>query len=989
MLNLRRFTFFAALMVATTGVLARSVNFYVSSDGGAVARGTRLDPFATLVAARAAVRRLKNRSGLPSGGVTVWVRGEFHLAESFQLGPEDGGEPDKPVVYRSWGRKPVRLSGGQQLPANAFSPTASDRLPKEAVGNVLVADLASLGITNTGGFPTVFRGYAAVSELFVNDTRMQLARWPNEGWAATPLNKIIRKGSRPRNGDKTNIPGIIEYTGDRPSRWTQAKDMRLHGYWCYDWYDEALPIGSIDLKTRQITFATPHYYGVGGGNPPPRRWRAINLLEELDIPGEFFIDREAGKLYLWPPGPLAGARVVLSVLQTPIIQVTGASHLAIRGFTLENCVKTAIKVLDGESVRIEACLVRNVGESAIDVNGGKGHRVAACDVHDTGARGITIAGGDRRQLIPAGHVAENNHVWRFSRRQQTYAGAIHVQGVGNTVRHNLLHDAPHTAIFLGGNDHVVEYNTVHHVCMETDDCGAFYKGRNPSSRGNTIRYNFWHHVGSPRGHGNNAVYFDDGDGGDTVFGNVFFRCGEPANGTMAAVFSHGGHDLDIHNNVFVECKRAIGASPWSDGRWKGMLKGATYQTRLLKEVDITKPPYTTRYPKLVGYMDYTNAPRRHRAERNVVVMSGQFYCGNYDVADSFVTDSDPGFEDIDEGDFALRNDAIVFEEIPDFQPIPFAKIGLVKSALRPDPIREAWDYEPPKQLPAITRHAPKAPKAAIKPPETAGKPPKTERKPSRRGKWLSAITRRAPEPPKAVKPPKAARKPSRRGRWLSAITRRAPEPPEAAGKPPKAAPKPLEGGKPPVIKPASCQISCPPAEILAKGTWPVPTILITQDVQGHDAKPTSQARVMCFGGVLRIVVENDVPAGSNLKNNAWGGDAIEIALLRAKPKQGEPIAVLRGYPTGKFEVGTAKDAAAAPVWRQDSSVAYAAKVVAPTFWRCVWAIPLADLGYDPAKDKLFSFNISVRKAKTNLWQMLWGTNGHSYDAPKAATLQLP
>ncbi|MBT7162392.1 MAG: hypothetical protein HN904_06405, partial [Victivallales bacterium] len=121
MLNLRRFTFFAALMVATTGVLARSVNFYVSSDGGAVARGTRSDPFATLVAARDAVRRLKNRSGLPSGGVTVWVRGEFHLAESFQLGPEDGGEPDKPVVYRSWGRKPVRLSGGQQLPANAFS----------------------------------------------------------------------------------------------------------------------------------------------------------------------------------------------------------------------------------------------------------------------------------------------------------------------------------------------------------------------------------------------------------------------------------------------------------------------------------------------------------------------------------------------------------------------------------------------------------------------------------------------------------------------------------------------------------------------------------------------------------------------------------------------------------------------------------------------------------------------------------------------------
>jgi hypothetical protein len=889
--------------------MARPANLYVSSDADADGVGSRFRPFQTLEQARDAIRALRQDRGLPADGVNVWVRGEFMLAKSFELGAEDGGEKDARIVYQAWGRKPVRLGGGQRIPASAFTKSTSDRLPAEAAGHVVEADLKALGITDTGSFPKVFRGYAAVSELFFNDARLQLAQWPNEGW--TTVEKIIKKGSAPRNGEKTNIPGIIQYAGDRPSRWTKAKDLRLHGYWCFDWYDEALPVKTIDPETHQITFDAPHFYGVRQGNPPPRRWRAINLLEELDMPGEFFIDRDSGTLYVWPPAELAGARIVLSTLKDPIIHIAEASNVTIRGFVLENCVRSAIRVENGETVAVEACLVRNVGEDGIQVEGGKGHRVEACDVHDTGAEGITAVAGDRKTLTPAGLVVENNHVWRFARRQQTYAGGVRIGGVGNTARHNLVHDAPHTAIFLSGNDHVVEYNTIHHVCMETDDCGALYKGRNPSSRGNVIRWNFWHHVGSPRGHGNNAVYFDDGDGGDTVFGNVFFRCGEPAKGTMGAVFSHGGHDLAVNNNVFVECKRAIGASPWSNSRWKSSLKGDTYQTRLLKDVDITKPPYTTRYPELVGYMDYTDAPRRSQAERNVVVMGGQFYCGNYDVENNLVTNTDPGFVDIDGGDFALRKDSMVYKMVPGFEPIPFDKMGLVKSSLRPNPVQEKWDYEPAKQLPAITLHAPKAP-----------------RPPAKRGERT-------------------------------------------------------------VVKAASCQISCPPAEILAKGQWPVPPVTIAQDVSGHDEKPTSQVRVMCSEGVLRVVIENDVPKGSNLKNASWGGDAVEIALLRAKPAKGEKIVVLRGYPTGKLEVGSAADAAAEPVWRKEHKVAYAAKIDSPTRWSCAWTIPLADLGYDAETDKQFAFNVTVRKADSNLWQMLWGTGGHSYDAANAALLELP
>ena len=124
-----------------------------------------------------------------------------------------------------------------------------------------------------------------------------------------------------------------------------------------------------------------------------------------------------------------------------------------------------------------------------------------------------------------------------------------------------MHDAPHMAIGISGNDHVFEYNIVHDVCTASDDAGALYKGRNPSCRGNVIRYNFWQDIGSPMGHGTAAVYFDDGDGGDTVFGNVFFRCGHPGRGSFGTVFSHGGHDNVAENNIFIECKRALGSAP--------------------------------------------------------------------------------------------------------------------------------------------------------------------------------------------------------------------------------------------------------------------------------------------------------------------------------------------------------------------------------------------------------------------------------------------
>lgn len=686
----------------------RPIRLYVSPEGDDAWSGKLPDPrpdrsdgpLATLERAR---EILRHRG--PAGPATVVVRGgTYPRQQPFLLGPQDSGAPGALVTWQAAPGEEVRLTGGLVLPGEAFAPVDDpailSRLKPVARDRVLQVDLADLGVPLPSGFSDRFRGWPAAPELFFDDQRLTPARWPNQGWAHVA--RIVESGARPRDGDESGRVGIFEYAEDDPGRWNAASGVWLQGYWCYDWYDETIRVHAIDPISRRITLAQPHLYSLMQGNPSPRRYRALNLLEELDEPGEYVLDHATGRLYLWPPRDCGQARVALSTLDAPILSVEGASDLVLRGFVVEVGLGDGIAVRDGSRVAVQACTVRNLRQRGIRVEGGDHHRVEACDVHDVGTEGIVLAGGDRRTLTPAGHEAVNNHVWRFSRLQFTSAYGLVLGGVGNRAAHNLIHDAPHQAVMVGGNDHLFELNVVHHVCTETDDCGALYKGRNPSCRGNLIRHNLWHHVGSPMGHGNAAVYFDDGDGGDAVIGNLFYCCGEPGKGSFGTIFSHGGHDNLAENNVFVECRRPLGSSPWADPLWRETVQGGAdcfWTEKLRQEVDITQAPFTTRYPELVGFMEAQPAERRvNRARLNLMVRCGGVSSGNWQVPDkeNWSTDEDPGFVDDAAGDFRLRPDSPVYTRLAGFQPLPLEQVGLRPDGLRPGPLPDPWAVGAPE-----------------------------------------------------------------------------------------------------------------------------------------------------------------------------------------------------------------------------------------------------------------------------------------------------
>ena len=467
---------------------ASRTDFFVAPNGRDANRGTKALPFATLRRARDAVRRLSRSGGLLQGGVTVWLRGgAYPLASTLKLTERDSGTADAPVVYRGYPGETARVMGGPIVPASAFGPvtdaSVSQRLDASARGKVLEADLKALGVTDLGPpWPATFLGYAGWPELFFGGRPMALARWPNEGLARVA--KVVEQGSVPRYGDTSNRPGKFAYDGGRPARWLHADDAYLNGYWCYKWYAQCIRVAAIDPDAKTITFAAPALYGVGG--PSGGEYYALNLLEELDSPGEYYLDRSSGMLYFWPPKPLGGAQVALSTLQAPMVTLTNASHVTIRDLIFEVSRGMAATINGGSDNLIAACTIRNIATEAISVSGGERNGVAACEMYNMGGGGISLNGGDRNTLTPCGNYADNNHIHDYARLFRTHHDAINLNGVGCRASHNSIHDAPHHAMDFGGNDHVVEFNEVYRVCMETDDAGGIYTGRNWSVQGNVI-----------------------------------------------------------------------------------------------------------------------------------------------------------------------------------------------------------------------------------------------------------------------------------------------------------------------------------------------------------------------------------------------------------------------------------------------------------------------------------------------------------------------
>jgi hypothetical protein len=700
--------FLVACFFHTAHAAEGPISFYISPDGKDTWSGrlsepnkARTDgPFATLTRVRDAIREMKKDTALPEGQVTVWIlAGTYYLTESFELTFEDGGTEKTQIVYQTTPYEQVNIIGGRQINkwGQVKDQAVLNRLNPEARGKVYQSDLKAQGIDDFGQFRS--RGFGrsaspAALELFFQDKPMTVARWPNSDFLK--ITGYTEAVGDDHGGKLGNLAGGFNYEADRPSRWKDTNDIWVHGYWAYDWANSYEHIQSIDVNNHLIKTSPPYgNYGFRKGG----RFYFINVLEELDEPGEFYLDRKNGILYFWPSSPIEEGKALVSIVEKPLININGASYVTIRGLTIECARGDGVRILGGSKNVVTDCTLRNLGNNGVTVSGGNNHGVFDCDIYQAGDGGISLSGGDRKTLLPAGHYACKNHIHNVARWSRCYVPAISVNGVGISVSNNLIHDHPHCAILFGGNEHHIELNEIHHVCMETGDVGAIYTGRDYTYRGNIIRYNFIHHTGGV-GMGSMGIYMDDCVSGTQIYGNILWKL-------HRAVFIGGGRDFTIENNIFVDCDPAIEI----DGRglskapvWHDMV----YQTmkKHLEDMNWKQPPYSTRYPQLADlekfYAADDGVPPGNISVLCNICVGSEFLKTTWGAANDMIVvgdnlvGQDPNFIDAANGDFRLKDNSPAFKL--GFKPLPTDQIGLKRPPRdvrkkQPDPIYAQLEKE--------------------------------------------------------------------------------------------------------------------------------------------------------------------------------------------------------------------------------------------------------------------------------------------------------
>jgi parallel beta-helix repeat protein len=683
-----------SLAVALSASIGACADFYVATNGNdawsgllpAPASNGTDGPFASLEAARNAIRTLKSRSGLPAGGARVNLRGGRYMRQSsFKLtySPNDSGTPLSPIVYQAYpGETPCILGGVQIAGFNVVTNAAIlARLSASAQTNVQVATLTDQVITNL--IPLARHGvglwwnWTGQNELYFQDQPMQLARWPNTNWLSVAASPALGADH-------------FSFIGSNTTKWTWDTNTWVQGYFGNEWGDNFQHVASLSVtngttNTVYLTAPQASYGYVTGG-----RFYFLNVLEELDSPGEYYIDRVNGLLYFWPPSSLREEHPFVSTAGKGgtingggVFSYNMISNVVLSGITFVGGVGPLVEIYGGRDNLVSNCTFTGSSCDGVDLMNTFSTVVTRCTIAKPGEQGLFVhcdRAADRLTLAPTTNSVTFNTIHDMSRLCWTYNPGIQIDDVGNYVAYNLIYNGRHNAILISGNNHVLEYNEIRNVCTETSDSGAVYMGRNWTMRGNILRYNYIHNVnqggGAISSSGVRGIYMDDCWSGTTIFGNVLCN-------TDGGVVINGGRDNLVQNNIFVGCttEAIYAAQP-----------GFTYDASLITNTNsqlwtnlyampYQSPPWSVQYPALVSIATNNPGAALGNIIRNNISYNNGAWINSYNgaltnlaIANNF-TSGDPLFVNYGARNFTLSTNSPAW--VLGFQPIPMNAFGPV------------------------------------------------------------------------------------------------------------------------------------------------------------------------------------------------------------------------------------------------------------------------------------------------------------------------
>ncbi|MDY6314108.1 MAG: S-layer homology domain-containing protein [Clostridia bacterium] len=594
--------------------------YYVAANGNDDNDGTIDSPFATIEKARDTIAAAK----LPEGGVTVYVRGgTYQISKTIEFKNENSGTAESPIKYEAYNGEKVEFVGGKTLDTSKIKKVTDEAIlnrlvDQDARKHLYMLDLAEQGVkmSKIASYGNGFADYNP-NEIYMNNMLLTNARWPNndESQGLVQAAPVSEEGY---NAVGQKYKYSFPDPENRSAKWTiKSGDAYMGGALVYFWADSSYTIDTFDKEAKTVTTvnntniaATP---GAGWG----QQYKVYfgNIFEEIDVPGEMYVDREKNILYFYPLVDVNGCEMVVSTTDKNMLDFDGASNITFKGIDFKETRKTPVNIENSDNIKIEGAEISGSAQSGIKILNSTNCKITGCHMFNIASSAIYLQGGDRETLKPSNNIIENNYIHAVNYRPgDRFAITMH-DTVGITVSHNEFDDLPHAAIDIRkSNDITIEYNTISHALYFDSDMGSIYWGRDNTTMGIVVRYNYFRDFETDLwaiqdGYGD-GVFWDDGAVGPELYGNVFY------NGARhySSIRANGGEVQNVYNNLIIDDNNTTQYAAYLFG-WGTHCWGPEY-TYNGKKVDPSIPANTWLYLTDMRTVIGTAEGSPNRAEGN-------------------------------------------------------------------------------------------------------------------------------------------------------------------------------------------------------------------------------------------------------------------------------------------------------------------------------------------------------------------------------------